>query len=129
MFPDILDENQHQLLPTIKKFSRKFYLVGGTAISLQIGHRRSIDFDLFTDKPINKLNIKSYFLNPYTIQKIIWEDKNQLHLIVNNVKITFFQYPFAINATIDFRKIIKIPSLLDLAVSPILNPFQKMSWF
>ena len=30
-----------------------FALVGGTALSLQIGHRKSIDLDLFTDKSFN----------------------------------------------------------------------------
>ena len=31
-----------------------FVLYGGTAISLQIGHRRSVDFDFFTEKPLGK---------------------------------------------------------------------------
>lgn len=50
MFDNILTENQKKILPLIKIFSPDFYLVGGTAIALQIGHRRSIDFDLFSDK-------------------------------------------------------------------------------
>jgi len=28
---------------------RPFYLAGGTALALQLGHRRSIDFDFFTE--------------------------------------------------------------------------------
>ena len=35
-------------------FLKKFRLVGGTALSLQLGHRSSIDIDLFTDKAFNK---------------------------------------------------------------------------
>jgi predicted nucleotidyltransferase component of viral defense system len=31
-----------------------FRLVGGTALSLLFGHRRSIDLDFFTDKPLQK---------------------------------------------------------------------------
>ena len=31
---------------------KEFYLAGGTALSLQIGHRVSVDFDLFSDKEI-----------------------------------------------------------------------------
>jgi len=31
---------------------QQFYLVGGTALALMLGHRISIDIDLFTDKGI-----------------------------------------------------------------------------
>jgi predicted nucleotidyltransferase component of viral defense system len=33
-----------------------FVLVGGTALSLRLGHRISVDIDLFTDKPYNSLD-------------------------------------------------------------------------
>lgn len=48
MHLEILSENQKKLFPILKSFSRKYYFVGGTAIALHIGHRKSIDFDLFT---------------------------------------------------------------------------------
>ncbi|MEA2064850.1 MAG: hypothetical protein U9O66_00955 [Patescibacteria group bacterium] len=47
MHKKILTKEQKELLPLIKKFIKKFGLVGGTAIALQIGHRESIDFDFF----------------------------------------------------------------------------------
>ncbi|GIW64180.1 MAG: hypothetical protein KatS3mg092_0113 [Patescibacteria group bacterium] len=62
MFKNILTEEQIKLLPLIKLFSKNFYLVGGTAIALQIGHRRSIDFDLFTEKSFNPLKIRRIIL-------------------------------------------------------------------
>jgi hypothetical protein len=120
MFPEVLNHHQQELLPTLKAFSKKFYLVGGTAIALQIGHRRSIDFDLFTDRPIDKFKIKPHFQTPHVIQKILWEDKEQLHLMANHVKITFFHYPFSIPATVSFQQIIKMPILLDLAAMKAL---------
>ena len=33
-----------------------FRLVGGTALSLQLGHRISVDIDLFTDRPYGSLD-------------------------------------------------------------------------
>ncbi|MFC0183094.1 nucleotidyl transferase AbiEii/AbiGii toxin family protein [Pseudarcicella hirudinis] len=36
-----------------------FRLVGGTALSLQLGHRLSIDIDLFSDAPYNSINFKA----------------------------------------------------------------------
>lgn len=35
-----------------------FYLVGGTALSLQLGHRKSIDIDMFTDVPYDQFDLK-----------------------------------------------------------------------
>ena len=41
------DTDQLELLPLMAQFRREYYLVGGTAIALHIGHRRSVDFDMF----------------------------------------------------------------------------------
>lgn len=35
-----------------------FLLVGGTALSLQVGHRISIDIDLFSNKPFDSQETK-----------------------------------------------------------------------
>lgn len=43
------------LLMNATEFSQ-FRLVGGTSLSLQIGHRMSIDIDLFTDSPFGTVN-------------------------------------------------------------------------
>jgi hypothetical protein len=128
MFTEVLNGNQRELLPLIKKFSKTFYLVGGTAIALQTGHRRSIDFDLFTNEPIDKLKIKPHFQPPYIIQKVLWEDKDQMHLIVNDVKITFFRYPYVIPAAVDFQHCIKMPHLLDLAAMKALALGGRAKW-
>ena len=58
MYLEILNKNQRELFPQLNTFKRTFYLVGGTAIALHLGHRRSIDFDLFTDKKLDKYLIK-----------------------------------------------------------------------
>ena len=58
MFKNILTANQLKLLPLVREFSRDYYLVGGTAIALHLGHRRSIDFDLFTSGRLKKQSIR-----------------------------------------------------------------------
>jgi hypothetical protein len=54
--------------PTLKKllldlmaspvFSQ-FRLVGGTALASQLGHRKSVDIDLFTDAPYQSIDFNS----------------------------------------------------------------------
>ena len=39
-----------------KEYLKSFYLVGGTALSLQLGHRISDDIDLFTPNALTKMN-------------------------------------------------------------------------
>lgn len=51
-----------------------FRLVGGTALSLQRGHRRSIDIDLFTDLPYGKMptkRISAFLQEAFPIHKEI----------------------------------------------------------
>ena len=116
MHKEILTENQKKLLPLIKLFSKEYYLVGGTAIALYIGHRRSIDFDLFSDKNIKRRAIKAIIEeNNYPYKDIIFEAFDQMHLIIDSVKLTFFSFPYRIDANINFEGVINMPSLLDLA--------------
>ncbi|MBK6912249.1 MAG: nucleotidyl transferase AbiEii/AbiGii toxin family protein [Ignavibacteriales bacterium] len=116
MHKEILTENQLKLLSLLKDFSNDYILVGGTAIALYLGHRYSIDFDLFTSKVIKRKSIKNYLIkNGHSLNQLIKEEADQIHFMVNDVKITFFQYPFSINETVDFESIIKIPTLINLA--------------
>ncbi len=50
MHREILTEEQSKLLSLAGKFAKDFGLVGGTAVALHLGHRESIDFDLFSDQ-------------------------------------------------------------------------------
>lgn len=50
-----------ELLKTIMRDVRlqDFALVGGTSLSLQIGHRVSVDLDLFTDKEFKATELRA----------------------------------------------------------------------
>jgi len=57
MHKEILSERQMELLPLAGRFSREYFLAGGTAVALHIGHRRSIDFGLFKFGHLNHRKI------------------------------------------------------------------------
>ncbi len=52
---EILDDAQQRALASVAPMmtNREFYLAGGTAIALHLGHRHSVDLDWFTHKPID----------------------------------------------------------------------------
>lgn len=128
MQTQILSQNQAQILPLVKQFKREFYLVSGAAIALHIGHRRSIDFDLFKFSRINHQNvikkIGSFDYN-YTVTRRVTE---QLNVNINNVKFTFYQYPFKINATEKFNNILRMPKLVDLAAIKAYAMGRRSKW-
>jgi len=53
---------QRRLWPELRpSVGLGFVLYGGTAISLHLGHRRSIDFDFFHDAPLDKPALRAAF--------------------------------------------------------------------
>ncbi|TAG92451.1 MAG: hypothetical protein EAZ20_02530 [Bacteroidetes bacterium] len=128
MYLNILSTNQKELLSFLTSFKREFTLVGGTAIALQIGHRMSIDFDLFKEKPLNKVKIKQKIKILDAKKQLLFEDNDGIHFLINDVKITFFQYPFSIKGTINIEKGIKIPDLLTLAAMKFYAMGRRAKW-
>jgi Nucleotidyl transferase AbiEii toxin, Type IV TA system len=128
MYKQILSEEQLELLPLIYEFSRQYILVGGTAIGLQIGHRQSIDFDLFSFKLIKPQSIKNRLKSQDIHYEIIHQEYDQLHLLVNSVKLTFFTFPYKIDASESFEDIIKMPSLIDLGAMKALALGGRAKW-
>ncbi len=116
MHKEVLTSQQIDILPLLEIFSKDYFLVGGTAIALHIGHRRSIDFDLFTPHDIKRQQIRNIIEKQnYPIGNILFEDFEQIHLVVNFVKLTFFKYQYDLPHDEVFGNIISIPNLLDLA--------------
>ena len=125
---EILTKEQIELLPLIKSFSKDFGLVGGTAIALHIGHRRSIDFDLFTNKEFDNLSIRQKITKFAKIEKVITDEKNQYTVIVNGVRLTFLHYPYPISFTKSFEKIIKMSDLLTLSAMRAYTLGRRVKW-
>ena len=128
MHDEILNDAQRGLLPLMSRFRREFYLVGGTAIALHIGHRRSVDFDLFKPARLNhKRNLDRIAASrfPHQVTRRVEE---QMNLIVNGVKVTFFQYPFPVVPDCEFEDVFRMPSLLSLAAMKAYALGRRSKW-
>jgi predicted nucleotidyltransferase component of viral defense system len=62
-------------------------LAGGTALALQLGHRKSIDIDLFSNKYQNNKNILNMLENKYKYYELINIDDKSLQVIIKNIKV------------------------------------------
>lgn len=129
MHKEILTEEQVALLPLVNTFKKDFGLVGGTAIALHIGHRRSIDFDLFALKEFDNAKIKKIIKrNGWRISKVYKDESGQFTFFVNGVQFTFFYYPFNIDFSEHFEKSLKMPDLLTLAAMKAYALGRRAKW-
>ncbi|OFX28614.1 MAG: hypothetical protein A2033_16350 [Bacteroidetes bacterium GWA2_31_9] len=128
MHKEILNTDQIELLALVKEYKREFYLVGGTAIALHIGHRRSIDFDLFKNGIIRHKTIISKIEKSKFKYQITRRVNEQLNVNINNVKFTFFDYPYEIEHNVQFENKIKLPDLLTLAAMKAFALGPRSKW-
>ncbi|MDL2262594.1 nucleotidyl transferase AbiEii/AbiGii toxin family protein, partial [Bacteroidales bacterium OttesenSCG-928-I21] len=84
--------------------------------------------DLFTPSKINKTRVRQKILQSPYKQNVLFEDVDQLHFVINAVKITFFQYPYPIQHSIKFENIITMPSLLSLAAMKAFALGRRAKW-
>ena len=128
MHLNILNNDQQQLLPILSKFKKEFYMVGGTAIALHIGHRLSIDFDLFKSGRIKPKAIIKKFQEQKEALSVTLNIDGQLNLNCRNVKFTFFEYEFDVPHAINIENAINIPELIDLAAMKAYALGRRSKW-
>jgi predicted nucleotidyltransferase component of viral defense system len=95
MHTQVLTKEAPRLFSSLSGFEDNFYLAGGTGLALQISHRVSVDFDLFSDAPIKKTLLdKVEAIYSKETREIIISNKNELSILIAGVKFTFLHYPF-----------------------------------
>jgi hypothetical protein len=127
MFRNILSTEQQELIPFVQCFKREYYLVGGTAIALQIGHRQSIDFDLFKFSNIQQIKINQRLIEFKLPYQLLFADSQSFHILAHDVKLTFFQFPFKVPTKPTFEGL-KMPDLLHLAAMKAYALGRRAKW-
>ncbi len=118
MFYDILDTKRKNILPLLAVFKPDFYLAGGTGLALQIGHRDSIDFDFFTRKTIDTVDLYERLVLIFAGHRIdkIQEEKNTLSVFIDgNIKLSFFAYRYPLLEASIEEPFLSIASIVDIA--------------
>lgn len=98
MHAQILTPVQQEVLERIAAAAteQNFYLGGGTAIALHLGHRRSIDFDWFSPAPFEPLALAATLRTRAPGLKVRSQDAGTLHAVESNVQLSFLQYEYAL---------------------------------
>lgn len=126
---EILTEEQINLLPLVRKFSTKFFMVGGTAMALHIGHRRSIDFDLFSLEAFRNNDIRRKIVRAGRIETLLVDKLGEFTITIRGVRITFFHYPFhTVTPRTAWDDVVKMPDFLTLAAMKAHALGQRAKW-
>ena len=72
---------------------KDFRLVGGTALSLCIGHRISIDIDLFNDQKFDATSIKEHLQETYNTDRLI-AITNGVFGLIDNIKVDLITHQY-----------------------------------
>jgi hypothetical protein len=72
---------------------KELYLVGGTSLALQIGHRISIDIDLFGKIELDEFEINS-LVSKFGTTIQLSKSKNISIYSINNIKVDLVNYPY-----------------------------------
>jgi hypothetical protein len=115
-----------RLLPEMKGF----YLAGGTALALHIGHRRSLDFDLASCKQIRSFDLERKLINlELSIQTVFTATSDEFSVLINGTRITFFSFPFSVQHKITWQRgHITLPGIIELGAMKAYALSRRSKW-
>ena len=124
MYWNIIDTDRYKLLKNTTEVVTipEFYMIGGTALSLQMGLRESFDFDFCIPKQFNN-EILLEELGKIGEVKVNQNQNGTCDVILNGVQVSFFYYPNKmINKLVTVPEMpkLKMASILDIAIMKIV---------
>ena len=117
---DILPSAQRRLWGELSAVPPEFVLYGGTALALHLGHRQSVDFDFFGDKPLDPERLVPAL--PFLQSAVVTQrEPNTVSCTIDRgglIKLSFFGVPGLPRLApplIALDNGLRVASLLDLA--------------
>ncbi len=104
-----------------KDYLKGFHLVGGTALSLYMGHRKSVDLDLFSNFSFDASGKIESILQDYSLQ-LYSTAPDTIRGSIDNVNVDFIAHRFPyLNEppVIDGIKILSLPDLIAMKLNAI----------
>jgi predicted nucleotidyltransferase component of viral defense system len=116
MRQEAIDKKTQSVLGKIAALQdiRQFYLAGGTALALQLGHRGSVDLDFFSKNAFHIETIKQELAAAGNLY-ITLETVDTLDGALDDVKVSFFEYRYDILFPLLSFQGVAIADLRDIA--------------
>lgn len=124
----VLDKNRQEIFLRLKAFKDCGYLAGGTALAMQIAHRRSYDFDIFIDNPI-KETFRRKIIDFFSPEKFYLDSREQLSFEVgSHTGVTFLHYPYPRNHPLIPNAGLPLADLRDIAADKAFTLGRRATW-
>jgi hypothetical protein len=130
LHPEALGRSQRSLLPRLAPLALQqgFYLAGGTALALQLGHRRSVDFDWFREEPIDDpLRLAADLRNPAFRFETDRVERGTLHGRASGVRVSFLEYRYPLLRPPRAVEGLRLAALEDIAAMKLAAVAQRGS--
>ena len=129
LFLESLNKDRLAVFHKLRSFREMRVLGGGTALALQIGHRASFDFDIFTrEKLNNRLWKEAKHVFGETSEKTL-DTEDQLDLITpEHVAVTFFYDDYQPLFDPIPSEVINLLSIKDIAVNKAYLLGKRPKW-
>lgn len=120
MFEKVITNKGKSLLEllTRQQLLKNFYLAGGTAVALQLGHRLSEDFDFFSQHEFSTLDIIQSLSQLGTF-KLTGESRGTVHGTLRGIKLSFLLYKYPLLYPTKAFRGCQIADLRDIALMKI----------
>ena len=124
MYWNIIDKDRYKLLKDLTETVTipEYYMIGGTALSLQMGLRESFDFDFCVPAQFNN-ELLLEELGKIGEVKVKQNQSGTCDVILNGVQVSFFYYPNKIiNELVKPQEMpkLRMASILDIAIMKIV---------
>lgn len=114
---ELLDKTRRKLLEKLLVYAKGFVLSGGTALALQLQHRKSFDFDFFSFSSLEKRFLERIGKTKEIANVSVDSAEELTFFTQDGVKVTFLQYPFKSNfPIITAEKGLRIFSVPEIAL-------------
>jgi len=98
-----------------KDYLNHFVLVGGTALSLQIGHRNSVDLDLFTPEDMESEYLQQQLENDFSDFTITLKRSNTLLASINKIKVDLIRFKYGFQYPTVIENGLRLANIKDIA--------------
>lgn len=99
---------------------KSFYLSGGTALALQLGHRESEDLDLFSNEEFDPQLLQQQLEISFKLSAIS-QDQGTLNCYADEVKLQFLHYPYKLISPTTLWNNIDLSSVEDIACTKLIT--------
>lgn len=102
-----------------------YYLGGGTALALQLGHRTSLDFDFYCTDKFDTGKLLETIKSNFEQVEIESQSEDTLLVMVEGVNLSVFYYPYPIIDNLLDWGSIKLVNLKDVAAMKVVAIIQR----